>query len=237
MRIAAIFLEILSTLISLFVLYSTILFWIFLLEPSIPTFCSFASLLNLNKSLTVTRLFVGSPSNLLTAIIERSVALFSASEKPYSLPHCNLTAEAAEMHILSTFLFYRSLESVGVDMPWIETMNLLNIFTLFAFKSAGSLIRIRRRSAWILISTQFRNGNVTKWLKYAKHSFPIMKSSLGKYVLQDSTNWLVPSTSSTIICNTSFASSIDNVAFPSFANHLCWYRKTLLLTPYLSHMK
>ena len=141
------------------------------------------------------------------------------------------------MHILSTFLFYRSLESVGVDMPWIETMNLLNISTLFAFKSSWSLVRIRRRSAWILISTQFRNGNVAKWLKYAKHSCPIMKSSLGKYVLQDSTNWLVPSTSSTNICNTSFASSIDNVGFPSFAKHLCWYRKTLLLTLSLSHMK
>ena len=58
-------------------------------------------------------------------------------------------------------------------------------------------------------------------LKVLVHSGSVMKSSLDKYILQDLTNGLVPSTSSTNICNTSFASSIDNPAFPSFVNCVC----------------
>ena len=83
------------------------------LEPSIPTFC----ILCFSVKPWQIKLFVGRPFNSLAANVERSVSLFSVSEKPYSFPHCNLTAAAAEMHILSTILFDRSLESVGVDMP------------------------------------------------------------------------------------------------------------------------
>ena len=78
--------------------------------------------------------------------------------------------------------------------------------------------------------TEFRNGNVTQWLNYAKHCSSVMNSSLDKYILQDSTNWLVPSTSSTNICNTSFASSVEmllsqvlRIVFVDIGRLFCWH--------------
>ena len=153
----------------------------------------------------------------------------SPSQNAYSLPHCRYIAVAADMHIISITLFPTSEDIFGTGMPWIETTNFSKVSVLFSRISLYNFGRINSKSSWLLLSTQLRNGNVTWWLKNAKNS-SVIKSSLGRYILQESINWFVLATSSSNIVNISLAWSIDVAAFPSLAHVLCWYTNTHLDT-------
>ena len=63
-------------------------------------FSTFVSLPNLDKRRSAIKLLVGKPSKSLSFS-----KLTSAARNVYSRPHCNLTADAADVHIIFKFLW------------------------------------------------------------------------------------------------------------------------------------
>ena len=94
------------------------------------------SLSNCERSLSVAKLLVGSPSRSLVDNILRSVALnFAPSEKPYYLPHFCFTAAAVEEHILFIMFCASSLVISGTKIGCIFTTKLGNVSILLSSKS------------------------------------------------------------------------------------------------------
>ena len=153
------------------------------LEPSIPTFCILCFSVEPQQTPFCYKIICWKAFQFIGSQCGEICCSFLSVRKAILPSTLQFDCCGCRNAHLSTILFDKSLESIGVDMPWIETMNLLNVSTLFAYKSSWRLGRVKRRSAWVLISTQFRNGNVTMWLKCAKHSSSVMKSPLDKYIL------------------------------------------------------
>ena len=118
------------------------------LEPSIPTFCILCFSVEPQQTPFCYKIICWKAFQFIGSQCGEICCSFLSLRKTTLPP--SITA-AAEMHILSRILFDKSLESVGVDMLWIETMNLLNVSTLFALKSLWSLV-------WVLIWQSLEMG-------------------------------------------------------------------------------
>ena len=128
------------------------------------------------KFLSAIMLFVGKPSNSLihnSGITGALVSSFLLANS-YSRPHWVLIPSAAVKQ-KSSNIFRLSLEcSSGcciVSLYFVEVSVELFIRSWYKVGWMSS------RSFWLLFSVQFKNGNVTWWLKKAKTSSSVINNS------------------------------------------------------------
>ena len=114
-------------------------------------FSTFVSLSNFDKSRSAIKLLVGKPSKSLSFS-----KLTSAARNIYSRPHFNLTADAADVHIIFKFLWIDCWSKQEITFHELKQHNFAQcLFSQFSEYNFG---KISKRWICELTSMQFKNN-------------------------------------------------------------------------------